>query len=130
MSFAVQESQTLETTTCPNCGVLFAVPAHLIGEKRRTAGSLTCPNGHSLGWHETESDRLKRKLAEAERQRDDARAEAARKDRLLTAQKAQATKFKNRVANGVCPCCNRTFVKLGRHMATKHPDYKAQEVGS
>jgi hypothetical protein len=28
------------------------------------------------------------------------------------------------VANGVCPCCNRTFQNLARHMAGKHPDYE------
>ena len=30
---------------------------------------------------------------------------------------------KARVAHGVCPCCNRTFKQLARHMKTKHPDY-------
>lgn len=33
------------------------------------------------------------------------------------------TKTKNRIGKGVCPCCNRTFVELARHIATKHPDY-------
>lgn len=31
--------------------------------------------------------------------------------------------LRNRAAAGVCPCCNRTFEQLGRHMTTKHPEY-------
>jgi hypothetical protein len=28
-----------------------------------------------------------------------------------------------RVGNGVCPCCNRTFEDLARHMKVKHREY-------
>jgi hypothetical protein len=28
-----------------------------------------------------------------------------------------------RIGNGVCPCCNRSFTNLRRHMTTKHPEY-------
>jgi hypothetical protein len=34
------------------------------------------------------------------------------------------TRIKKRVAAGVCPCCNRSFKDLARHMAGQHPDYK------
>lgn len=30
--------------------------------------------------------------------------------------------IKKRVQGGACPCCNRHFVQLERHMATKHPE--------
>lgn len=30
---------------------------------------------------------------------------------------------KNRVAKGVCPCCNRSFTNLAKHMAGQHPDF-------
>jgi hypothetical protein len=31
---------------------------------------------------------------------------------------------------GVCPCCNRTFQQLARHMKAKHPGYgPTDEVG-
>jgi hypothetical protein len=37
------------------------------------------------------------------------------------------TKLKQRVANGVCPCCHRSFVNLHRHMAGQHPDYTKEQ---
>lgn len=43
--------------------------------------------------------------------------------RAHAATKGQLTKTKKRIANGVCPCCNRSFANLERHMAGQHPDY-------
>lgn len=34
--------------------------------------------------------------------------------------------MKNRVANGVCPCCNRHFENLERHMKGQHPDFQPE----
>lgn len=42
--------------------------------------------------------------------------------------KGVATRLKNRAAHGVCPCCNRTFQQLARHMSAKHPDFKTADV--
>jgi DNA repair exonuclease SbcCD ATPase subunit len=44
-------------------------------------------------------------------------------ERRLSAQKAQTTKARKRAAAALCPCCNRSFVQLRRHMETKHPGY-------
>lgn len=44
----------------------------------------------------------------------------------LRAEKGAKTRIKNRVANGVCPCCTRTFQNLHRHMETKHPEFKKE----
>lgn len=49
-------------------------------------------------------------------------------ERRLAAQRGVTTRLKNRVANGVCPCCNRTFANLQRHMSTKHKGFIAEEV--
>lgn len=35
----------------------------------------------------------------------------------------EAERLRRRTAAGVCPCCNRSFVQLARHMKTKHPDH-------
>lgn len=48
--------------------------------------------------------------------------------RKCSAIKGVATRIKRRVSAGVCPCCNRTFQCLARHMATKHPDYQQEAV--
>jgi hypothetical protein len=55
----------------------------------------------------------------------------ARLDKELVAQRGQTTKARNqleRVGNGVCPCCTRSFTNLRRHMATKHPGFKKVET--
>jgi DNA repair exonuclease SbcCD ATPase subunit len=48
-------------------------------------------------------------------------------EKSLIAQKGVTTRIKNRASNGVCPCCNRTFQNLARHMHTKHPDFAKSE---
>ncbi|WP_165394478.1 helix-turn-helix domain-containing protein [Pseudoxanthomonas winnipegensis] len=36
--------------------------------------------------------------------------------------------MRQRVMNGVCPCCNRTFENLRRHMHDKHPEFGQPET--
>lgn len=74
---------------------------------------------------EGEVERLRRQAASLTSRIDQERARASTLERRLSAAKGQATKLRKRAANGVCPCCNRTFVQLARHMATQHPDYAA-----
>lgn len=91
--------------------------------------SFFCPNGHSQHYTESEADRLRRerdRLKQQIAQEQDVarqwREEAEREKARAAGYKGVATKMRNRVAKGVCPCCNRTFLDLARHMATKHPD--------
>jgi hypothetical protein len=37
--------------------------------------------------------------------------------------KGVKTRMANRIKHGVCPCCNRTFLNLQRHMTTQHPSF-------
>lgn len=50
---------------------------------------------------------------------------AAALGRSLTAQRGATKRLSNRVKNGVCPCCTRSFHNLREHMKTQHPDFKA-----
>jgi hypothetical protein len=94
------------------------------------AGTFYCPAGHTqcfpLG--ETEEAKLRR-----ERDRLQQRI-AERDDRISDLEKSNAatrgvvTRIKNRISNGVCPCCNRTFSNLASHIKTKHPSYKNEEA--
>lgn len=122
---------TFETVTCCECGFQFAVPADVHQQWRRTGESFHCPKGqHSLRYGVSENDRLRSEL-EAERRRKEAalsreneeRARREATERKLSAARGQNTKLRKRAAGGACPCCNRTFVQLARHMATKHPDF-------
>lgn len=44
--------------------------------------------------------------------------------RTAAALRGTVTKLKNRAAAGLCPCCNRSFVNVARHMKTKHPKFQ------
>jgi hypothetical protein len=68
-----------------------------------------------------ERDQLKQALA----QKDD---EIKKQRDLVIAGKAQVTKLKKRASAGVCPCCNRTFSNMARHMAHQHPEFDSKVV--
>lgn len=136
-------SQFVETkfnvVSCANCGVKFAVNQDLyrqaVVESRR---SVYCPAcGLETVWRESESQReirrLKGELETAGRRADTAarRAELADAratglENSLRATKGVVTKIKRRISNGVCPCCNRTFRDLHRHMASQHPEFNGK----
>jgi hypothetical protein len=131
--------QTTELTlmNCGECGVPFAIPEFMRAEKQESGGSWFCPNGHGRGYSVTDAERYRKERDAAIRARDAARiaaeaaqdqAKAAKRD--AAALKGQLTRTRKRIANGVCPCCHRTFTssRLARHIATKHPDYADQPV--
>lgn len=127
---ALTITDKLIVTDCAQCGVVFAITEEFRERRRADGKSLYCPNGHTLTYGKSEADKLREQLQERERRitflRDmragaDRRADAA--ERSLRATKGVVTKMKKRAAAGVCPCCNRHFAELERHMATKHPDY-------
>jgi hypothetical protein len=128
--------------SCGECGIAFSVPAWWRTERLRDHRTWYCPNGHPRAYNgETNEERRIREL-EAEKQKlqrwhADARQDAtiereARKsvERRLSATKGVLTRTKNRVARGVCPCCNRSFSALARHMATQHPEYTPAPTGA
>jgi hypothetical protein len=127
--------------TCPNCKVQHSIPMHLYTAAQQAAPNISiyCPNGHK--WHykseaqvreedliRQERDRLKQRLAEKDDDIKLARDQRDHQEKRAIALKGHVTRIKNRVAAGVCPCCNRTFGNLAAHMATKHKDYKKEKV--
>jgi peptidoglycan hydrolase CwlO-like protein len=130
--FAVE----LEIVTCYACGIVFAFPSLIMRRRLNDHQSFWCPNGHSQAFlGESEADKLTRELKRYQRQAELLQAEAAHQreqkeaaQRNLRSTKAQLTKTKKRIANGVCPCCNRTFQNLARHMKGQHPEYEEQKT--
>lgn len=126
------------TYTCAQrgCGVTFAVEDGFDDRRRNDHATFYCPNGHTLSYTgktelEKERARADRLQKQVEQREADIRFEQRRLDnerRSHAATKGQLTKTKNRVAKGICPCCNWSFANLGRHMAGQHPDYA--EAGS
>lgn len=124
----------MEHLNCHNCGILFGAPDAWVAERRADTRVFYCPNGHSAVFKESTATKLQRRIDEMKQQA--ASAEQALQARLnearhagLVAEKALASetrkrrRIEKRVAAGVCPCCNRTFEDLHRHMQTKHKDY-------
>lgn len=125
MGFAIPKQITLETEECYSCGVAFAMPDYMMLRMKNEGGTFYCPNGHGQRYTKSEVQRLREKLDEQTRAAA-LMAERAR-DAEVAEQKAQREmkRMKKRAASGVCPCCNRKFQQLARHMKTKHPDHGA-----
>jgi DNA repair exonuclease SbcCD ATPase subunit len=116
---------------CPVCGVQFAIPEDLLRRAQdREILRIYCPNGHTMNWDMSEADRLREQIKQLEMAKDRVErekrwAEQGRDhaQRSANAHKGHVTRLKRRVMNGVCPCCNRSFENLARHMRSKHPDF-------
>lgn len=117
-----------ETLTCKSCGIPFAVPSAWIEARLADHATWYCPNGHN--WHypgKTEQEKriealeAENKQAWEYAQRSSEQADAAR--RSAAALKGVVTRTKNRLAAGTCPCCDKHFKTLAKHMAAEHPEY-------
>jgi hypothetical protein len=92
--------------------------------RRQDHKSFYCPNGHSLSYsQESREEKLKRQLDQTARSLSWTQSRLETTKRQKAAAKGQLTKTKRRIANGVCPCCNRTFADLAAHMHGQHPEY-------
>lgn len=117
-------SLILTEIVCCDCTAHFAMDSDLNRRCLDTGRSFYCPNGHGQSYTDTELSKLKKERKNLLDRVSWAETEAENAKRERTALKSKLTKTKNRIANGVCPCCNRTFANVGRHMTTKHPDFK------
>lgn len=132
-------------TGCVRCKCDWAIPDALyMAAKASSSITFYCPYGHPQIFTEgpseadllrRERDRLKQQVAQREDEakeawrvaslRDDERLAA---ERRASAARGQVTRLKNRAAAGLCPCCNRSFVNLQRHMASQHKGFVAEEI--
>lgn len=127
----------MRTTNCYTCKMEFGMPDSFYKTmlQLREKGAFHCPAGHVQHFctGESELDKMRRRAEKAEQDRaywqDRTREVGEAKatvERQASAARGQVTKIKNRIGNGVCPCCNRTFSNLMRHMAAQHKDYKKE----
>lgn len=126
----------LEAVTCVACGVTFGIETKHRSCLRENQNTFYCPNGHSMWYPKeaTEAFKLKQDLENQKRvleeayERNRRLQDQIKAEKIKTrAQKGAKTRMLNRVKNGVCPCCNRSFENLHRHMKTMHPDVKPEE---
>jgi ssDNA-binding Zn-finger/Zn-ribbon topoisomerase 1 len=121
---------TLEAVECPDCGCIFGMTKTMDDARRANHRRFYCPNGHHLSYPgESREEKLKRQLEQTSNQLANTQSRLEMEKRSKAAVKGQLTKTKKRVGNGVCPCCNRSFANLARHMHGQHPEYAhTQEV--
>lgn len=118
-----------EIEHCCRCSMAFAMPVDFQNARRRDHQNFYCPAGHAQHYvGKSEEQKLREQLQGAA---DDlARARMARdlaNEEVEKVRKAH-NRMRQRVMNGVCPCCNRTFENLRRHMHDKHPEFGQPET--
>jgi predicted nucleotidyltransferase len=72
---------------------------------------------------ESEEEKLRRLFHQEQQAHDQAKARARDAEARAVNLARTAMRLRRRAANGVCPCCKRSFKELAAHMKTKHPDY-------
>ena len=113
-----------EEINCADCSVSFCMPNEMATRRRASHKAFYCPNGHGNYYAgKSEEEKLKENLAKETARLQVAlsreNSERARADKL----DKKLASHKKRAANGVCPCCARTFKQLAAHVKIKHPEY-------
>ena len=111
---------------CYSCHMVFSMPKSFYDQciEQKPHKDFYCPAGHRqhfLG--ENDNDKLRRERDQLKQQNARLHEEALKATREALAVKAELKRHKRRTSAGLCPCCNRSFVALARHIKTKHPDY-------
>ncbi len=124
MSFTKILTTTFVPETCCNCGMQFAMTREVYEQRRKDRQWFYCPAGHEQYYSgPTREQKLREQLEREQGENRDLGYRLEHANRSRAALKGQVTKIKRRVGRGICPCCNRTFADLGRHMESKHPDW-------
>ncbi len=124
-----------KTLVCGECKVSFQITEPHFDHLKNTGATFYCPNGHGRYFTDKEQetdklrrerDRLKQRAAYLERGKEAAEARAQKEKHRAAAFKGHWSRTKKRILHGVCPCCNRQFENLQKHMASKHPEYAGE----
>lgn len=129
MSGAFQKSQDWFVIDCCKCSFSFAVLNNVDGKWRKNHRTFWCPacncsqSYSGMSKAEKRAEEAESKLAEERRNAQRQRSRAALAESLVVAVNKQYKRIRDRVKNGVCPCCNRTFQNLAAHMKTEHKEF-------
>lgn len=127
--FTKQTRFTIITCARADCGVQFAITEEYEQRRREDHKGFKCPNGHGNVYRgENEAERLKREKGELERELDGAYSKLNETSESLRETERSFGKMRQRLRNGLCPCCNRSFGNLRKHMETKHGGFGAPKV--
>jgi hypothetical protein len=113
---------------CIVCGIWFGVDDDFDTNRRKDKNTFYCPNGHNMAFGENEADRLRKQLSQEQQRVSLERQMRMDAENALDKEREAHTRQSKRIHAGVCPCCNRTFQNVARHMATKHHDANPKKV--
>jgi hypothetical protein len=118
------------------CGHTTALPQDTVTERRQDHRNMWCgtcghknhfPQKSKIEKERAKTARAERLMKDREEERDSARDAASHADHRARGYKGHLTRQRKRSVAGACPCCNRTFQQLARHMKSKHPQYEVSE---
>lgn len=123
---------TMELVHCCNCGVAFAMPTELDSAYRKNHKMFYCPNGHGQHYTgKTEAEKLKEELEKERSEKEHQKKCRVRAEEMYRKSDIERKKVKTRLKNvkekiseGLCPCCEQGFPNLHEHMASAHPEFK------
>ena len=127
----------LSVINCSVCGGTYALSKRFLQCRREDSESWTCPYCRNwISYHKSETDKLRDQL---EKQKNMTAYQQREKEKYLnqrdsikrshSSMKGVVTRQRNklaRVKKGVCPCCNRYFKNLHKHIKGQHPDWKKE----
>ena len=116
-------NQTMTTMHCGKCGIAFAMTMEKYDRCHDYGEDWYCTNGHCRIFTENENTKLTNQLWAAQQETQRAQNRAIQAESLTVRTSKQYYRIRDRVMAGVCPCCNRTFENLARHMQSKHPEF-------
>lgn len=117
--------------TCCGCNFRFAVPEDVKRRWQQNGDVFYCPSCKSgQSYRDNDLDVALRKVAKYKEQLEHA-TERSRKnweryevaERRRKAQKGVATRLKNKLKRGECPCCEQEFPDIKKHIEKEHPDF-------
>lgn len=123
----VEITETIEfvLVECCKCATPFFMTKRLNAAFRANKETFCCPFGHQQGYYgKNTEDKLRDRIEQLEKKSLEEKEVLQNRwlDEMSRANKLD--KQLKRIHKGVCPCCNRSFQNLKRHMETKHPDFK------
>lgn len=137
MSFLIDtltEKAVIEICCHENCNMKWAMPSSFVTDRKEDHKLFYCPRGHSQYYAgksdkeklQDEIDKLNQRNLNLYQTISEKNHRIEQLGYSIRSQKAAKTKILNRVKNGICPCCNRTFQNLQNHFKTKHPELLTQ----
>ncbi|MDN5726081.1 MAG: hypothetical protein L0G99_09160 [Propionibacteriales bacterium] len=110
--------------TCCRCYFEFGMPETMYERVTKNHSDWYCPNGHAQHFTgKTEEERLREEVTFQRGRAKSWQDQATQNEARRRAEKAAKTRIRNRIAQGVCPCCKRSFVDMQRHIEGQHPEF-------